>query len=110
MRIDYYKTTSGRRPVKEYILDLSKQDQARFFEVYEGIKDKGLNYHEVVFRPLSGKLWEIKFSAPSGGFRIAYVLIDKDFMIWLHVFRKTTQKTPKNDLWLAEKRMKEVLP
>jgi len=30
-------------------------------------------------------------------------------MIWLHAFKKTTQKTPKNDLRLAIKRMKEVL-
>ncbi|HXL73865.1 MAG TPA: type II toxin-antitoxin system RelE/ParE family toxin [bacterium] len=30
-------------------------------------------------------------------------------MIWLHAFKKTTQKTPKKDLRVAVKRMKEVL-
>jgi phage-related protein len=109
MKIGYYKTPSGRSPVEEFILGLPKADQARFIDVYDGIRQHGLNYHEVTFRHLKGKLWEIRFSAPGGGYRIAYVLIDKDLMFWLHVFKKTTQKTPKNDLWIAEKRMKEVL-
>jgi phage-related protein len=109
MVIDYYKSSSDRRPVREFIEKLPKADQARFVEVFEGIQQKGLSYHEVTFKHLDGKLWEIKFSAPSGGYRIAYVLIDKDFMIWLHAFKKTTQKTPKNDLRIAVKRMKEVL-
>ena len=30
-------------------------------------------------------------------------------MVWLHAFKKKTQKTPAGDLELAEKRMKEVL-
>ncbi len=51
----------------------------------------------------------MKFNAPSGGYRIAYVVAESNTMIWLHVFKKTTQKTPLNDLELAEKRMKEVL-
>ncbi len=40
---------------------------------------------------------------------IAYVVIDKDQMIWLHAFKKTTQKTPTLDLKIAERRMGEVL-
>ena len=108
MRIGYYKTPSGRSPVEEFILGLSKMDQARFVEVYDGIRAHGLGYHEVTFRQLKGKLWEIKFSAPGGGYRIAYVMIDKDSMFWLHAFKKQRQKTSKNDLWTAEKRMEEV--
>ena len=61
------------------------------------------------FRQLRGKLWEIKFNSPSGSYRIAYVVVDGDTMVWLHVFKKKTQKTPLDDLEIAEKRMKEVL-
>lgn len=109
MKIGYYKTPSGRSPIEDFILGLPKADQAQFVRVYQGIQRQGLSYHEATFKHLKGKLWEIKFSAPGGGYRIAYVLIDKESMFWLHVFKKTTQKTPKNDLWIAEKRMKEVL-
>lgn len=76
--------------------------------VFEGIKENGFECPRVKFRQLYGKLWEIKFGGDSGKYRIAYVLAGKDLMIWLHAFKKTTQKTPKNDLALAEKRMVEV--
>ena len=62
-----------------------------------------------MFKHLRGKLWEIKFSAKGGGYRICYVMIEWDNMVWLHVFKKTTQKTPSGDLAIAEQRMKEVL-
>jgi len=51
----------------------------------------------------------MKFSAPGGGYRAAYVMVSGEEMVWLHAFRKSTQKTPQKDLDMAEKRMKEIL-
>jgi phage-related protein len=34
-------------------------------------------------------------------------MVSGEEMVWLHAFRKSTQKTPGRDLDLAEKRMKE---
>ena len=109
MRVLFYKTRSGRMPVKEFISDLAKPDQARFIEVVESVERFGLGCPRVQFRQLRGKLWEIKFSGIGGGCRVAYVLLDKEQMIWLHAFKKEGQKTPLNDIRLAEKRMKEVV-
>ena len=109
MRITFYQTASGRIPVKEFIGSLSLQDQAKFWAVYRFIQDWGLDCPNVQFRQLKGKLWEIKFSSIGGGYRIAYVMIEKDLMVWLHAFKKKTQQTPMNDLDVALKRMKEVL-
>ncbi|MBC7753069.1 MAG: type II toxin-antitoxin system RelE/ParE family toxin [Moraxellaceae bacterium] len=109
MEIKFYQTVSGRSPIEDFIIDLPKLDQARFADVFEGIEKYGLDCPRVQFKPLRGKLWEIKFNAKSGGFRIAYVIVESDSMTWLHVFKKTTQKTPLGDLEMAEKRMKEVL-
>lgn len=109
MRILFYQLPSGRSPVEDFIESLPKADQARFADVILGIEQLGLSYTRVTFKPLRGKLWEIKFSAPGGGYRMVYVLVDATEMVVLHAFRKTTQKTPQRDLDLAEKRMKEVL-
>src|SRR5258708_3843129 len=109
MRVNFYELTSGRSPVEEFIESLPKADQARFAEVIVGIEQFGLAYSRVQFKPLRGKLWEIKFSSQGGGFRMAYVLITGEEIVILHAFRKSTQKTPLRDLDLAEKRMKEVL-
>ncbi len=109
MKVAFYISASGRQPVEEFITSLPKADQARFRDVFNGIQTYGLNCPRVQFRQLRGKLWEIKFSTSSGGYRIAYVLLQKDLMIWLHVFKKTTQKTTLQDLEIAEKRMKEII-
>lgn len=109
MHVSLYTAPSGRSPVEEFILSLPKADQARFADVYKGIKEYGLDCPRVIFKHLRGKLWEIKFSAPGGGYRICYVTIQKDSMVWLHAFKKMTQKTPAKDLNLAEQRMKETL-
>jgi phage-related protein len=109
MKVNFYELSSGRSPVEEFIESLPKGDQARFAEVIVGLEQFGLAYSRVQFKPLRGKLWEIKFSSPSGGYRLAYVLVTAEEMVVLHAFRKSTQKTPHRDLDLAEKRMKEVL-
>jgi len=104
-----YRNPGGRSPVEECIERLSKPDQARFAEIADGIERLGLGCPRVAFRQLDGKLWEIKFGTATGGFRVAYVIIERERMIWLHVFRKTSQKTPQNDLKLARRRMQEVI-
>lgn len=109
MVVAFYQTSSGRSPVEDYILGLSKAERARFTDVFEGVEKYGLGCPRVQFRQLRGKLWEIKFNTPGGGFRIAYVMVAGETMVWLHAFKKKTRKTPMEDLELAEKRMKEVL-
>ncbi len=109
MLIHFYETTSGRSPVEDFIEALQKPDQARFAEVIVGIEKHGFGYSRVQFKPLRGKLWEVKFSAQGGGYRVAYVMVSGEEMVWLHAFKKSSQKTPQKELDLAEKRMKEVL-
>ena len=106
IRIYFFETPSGKSPIKKFIDGLPRPDLARFLEEIEA---HGLNASRVIFKPLEGKLWEIKFNSPSSGYRVLYVLLEKDMMIWLHVFSKKTQKTPKRELNLARKRLKEVL-
>jgi phage-related protein len=109
VKISFYETASGRSPIEDFIENLPKADQARFAGVFDGIEKFGLGCPRVQFRQLRGKLWEVKFNSPSGGYRIAYVVVESKTMVWLHAFKKKTQKTPGSDLEIAEKRMKEVL-
>ena len=95
--------------MEKFIQSLPKTDQARFAEVYQGILQHGFDCPRVVFKVIEGKLWEVKFRSQGGGYRILYVIIDKDNMIWLHAFKKTTQKTPRQEIKVARKRMGEVL-
>jgi phage-related protein len=109
MKVTAYHSSSGRRPVDDFIGRLPASDRAKFVEVITGIEASGLEYQGAEFKHLTGKLWEIKFRAEGGGYRIAYVVVNANLMIWLHAFRKTSQKTRKADLELALKRLKELL-
>src|SRR5687768_17419132 len=109
MKIYLFETSTGNSPIKKFIDKLPKADQARFVEIFEEIEKHGLSAVRVIFKPLEGKLWEIKLKAPNAGYRVLYVLMERDMMIWLHAFSKKTQKTPLTELEIARKRLKEVL-
>ena len=109
MKIYLYETDSGNSPIKKFIDKLPESDQARFIEVFEEVEESGLGAVRVIFKPIEGKLWEIKFRAPTAGYRVLYVLVEQDMMIWLHAFSKKTQKTPVKELKVARKRLKDVL-
>ena len=109
MKVVFYQTLSGRRPVEEFILGLSFSDQALFKSIWDVIGREGLQYPFVQFKHLEGKVWKIKFKGVDGSYRIAYVVLSGPRMIWLHAFKKKTQKISPLDLGLALKRMREVL-
>ncbi|MFH1016648.1 MAG: type II toxin-antitoxin system RelE/ParE family toxin [Pseudomonadota bacterium] len=109
MKVKLYRSDRGRSPVEEFIDGLPKRDQARFLGALLGIEAEGFQCAGVGFRKLHGKLWEMKLRTEGGAYRIAYVVVPGGLMVWLHAFKKKTQKTDLNDLRLAERRMKEVL-
>jgi len=105
----FYETASGRRPVREWLLEMSDQDR----------RSVGFDVQTVEFgwpvgmptcRALGDGLWEVRSDLSNGvTARIIFCLI-ADKMILLHGFVKKTQKTPQKDLALARARMKEILP
>ena len=109
LKVEFYVTPSGRSPVEDFIKCLPLGDKERFRAILEGIEKEGVHFSRAQFKPLTGKLWEVKFSAPSGGFRIAYFIRKGGIMVIVHAFRKATQKTPHSDLDLAVRRMKELM-
>ena len=103
MRVYLYETPGGNSPIKKFIDGLPEVDQARFFEVIDEVEEHGFSAARVIFKPIEGKLWEIKFKSENVGYRVFYVMLEKELMAWLHAFSKKTQKTPKHELELARK-------
>lgn len=81
MRLYFYETQAGNSPIKRFIDELPKEDQARFLEVIDEIEANGLNATRVIFKPIEGKLWEIKFRSVRAGYRVFYILLEKDLMV-----------------------------
>jgi phage-related protein len=63
-------------PNQKLVDKLTEKDQARFNEVFNEIETHGLNASRLIFKPIEGKLWEIKFKSEGKGYRILYVLVE----------------------------------
>lgn len=103
----FYALSSGRRPVRDWLLELKKDDRriiGRDIQKVEFGWPLGMPY----CRPLGHGLWEVRSDLTGG--RIARVIfcIVSGEMILLHSFEKKTQKTPQPDIALALRPMKEI--
>ena len=103
----FYALPSGREPVRDWPLQLTKEDRAI---IGEDIKDVEFSWPigMPLCRSLDGGLWEVRSSLAQG--RIARVLfcVARGRMALPHGFIKKTQKTPAKDMDLARRRMKEM--
>jgi phage-related protein len=103
----FYSTSSGRRPVREWILDLSDEDRrlvGRDVQKVEFGWPLGMPY----CRPLGQGLWEVRSDLTGGRIgRVIFFIRDGE-MVLLHAFEKKAQKTPKHEIDVALKRKQEV--
>ncbi len=105
----FYVNAAGRRPVRDWILDLPAADRHTIGKDIQKV-EFGWPIGRPHCAPLGKGLWEVR-SVFDESNRIARVIfcIGDDHMILLHGFIKKTRKTPQSDIDLAEKRMKEVM-
>ena len=97
----------GRKPVREWILELPEADRYTVAKDIQKV-EFGWPLGRPHCAPLGAGLWEVRSTLASD--RIARLIsgMGDDHMILLHGFINKTQKTPKADIDLALKRMKEV--
>lgn len=101
----FYRTDSGREPVREWLQGLDADDRK---VIGEDVKDVEFSWPIGMsrVRALGHGIWEVRSSLAGG--RIARVLfcVETGCMVLLHGFMKKTQKTPQQEIDLAIKRMK----
>jgi phage-related protein len=101
----FYRSDSGREPVREWLKGLQPDERK---VLGEDIKDVEFSWPigMPLVRSLGRELWEVRSSLPRG--RIARVLfcVERGGMVLLHGFIKKTQRTAQRDIDLALKRKK----
>lgn len=103
----FYATGNGREPVREWLQSLNEEDRHSIGEDIAAA-EFGWPIGMPVCRPPGKGLWEIRSNVSAGRIaRIVFAVLDQR-MVLLHGFVKKTRKTPKPDLDLALKRMKEI--
>jgi phage-related protein len=101
----FFRSESGSEPVREWLKSLPKDERKAIGEDIAYVQFKW-----PIGKPrvdhLRGAVWEVRTSLTN---RIArtFFAIEGRQMVLLHGFIKKTQRTPSEDIKLAEKRFKE---
>lgn len=108
--IEYFKDSSGKNPIEEFLLKLKKSNNPLAEQTLKGLgKLKNRAYHkEPLSKHLESGLWELRIRAGTNILRIIYAFNKGRAIILLHVFIKKKQKTPPAELEIARKRFKEI--
>jgi phage-related protein len=108
LRTLFYKNASGTEPVRDFLIQLNKDDKKIIGEDIKKI-EYGWPIGMPVCKPLGEGLYEVRSNISSKRIvRIIFCIIGSE-MILLHGFIKKTQAIEKKDIDLARNRKREVL-
>src|SRR5262249_51107098 len=100
-----YKTRAGARPVKEFFAKLADEEVAAIVAGMREVREHGT----VAARHLRGEIYEVRADAATRSFRLLFSTEGRysQVLLSLSVYEKRTQRTPAQELELAEKRLRE---
>jgi phage-related protein len=108
--IKFYKTRSGKIPVKEFLDSLPSKHAQKVtwvLELVEKLDQVPVQY----FKKLksTNDIWEVRARIGSNSFRLLGFIDDDEFVILTNGFSKKSQKTPKQEIEVAEQRKADYL-
>ena len=104
-----WRITFYSKRVKLEVLALPKGILASFLHIAELIEEFGPKIGMPLTRSIGPGLFEIRAKGKEGIARLMFCYLTGKELVILNVFVKKTRKSPRKDLALARKRMKEVL-
>jgi phage-related protein len=103
--IEYYLDEDGISPVREFLATLDRKTLARFDWSIEQLKLLNIRAREPLVKHLEGKLWELRRASNGNIYRLLYFFFTGGKIVFVHGFQKKTQKTPRREIEIAQKRM-----
>ncbi len=106
--INFYRSESGKSPVEEFLDNLTAKQAKKVVWVLNMVEEH-INVPSKYFKKMvnTDNLWEIRVNLGSNIFRILCFFDGSEIIILNHAFQKKTQKTPRQAIKIAEKRMKD---
>lgn len=98
-----YRTQAGGRPVRDFLLSLPLDERAEVLAAMREVSKVGV----IIARHLRGDVYEVRASSATRSFRILFASEGRRAQVLLSLsgFIKKTQKTPRGELELAERRL-----
>lgn len=107
--VEYYEKEDGTFPAEEFILSLDSKMQAKMFRELDLLETFGNQLREPHSKPLGDGIYEIRAKVASDITRVLYFFVVNKKIILTNGFVKKTQKTPDNEIALAQKYRKDYL-
>jgi phage-related protein len=109
-RTVYYKNSSGRVPVREFIEGQDAKAKERIRADLVRLRRFGPALGFPYVRKLEGRdFWELRTRVGGDAYRTFYFAYTGRKFVLLHAFQKKSQKTPEKELDTAEARMKDYI-
>lgn len=105
----FYVEAGGRQAVREFLQTLDIRSQARFDWSIEQLRVRNVQAREPLVRHLEGKIWELRRESDTNIYRLLYCFLPGKRILFLHGFQKKSQKTPRREIELAQRRMNDFL-
>lgn len=106
MKVVFYKTRSGKEPVRQWLQKLTRQEKKTIGEDIKTVQF-GWPLGLPIVRKLGSDLWEVRSHVRTREARVLFTIVNENLVL-LHGFFKKTQKTSRGDIKLAMKRASEV--
>lgn len=99
----FYTTRAGRRPVRDFLDELSVSDREAVAEAMAEVRVEGLR----AGRHLRGDIWEVRAAGDRQAFRVLFAPEGRrsQILLALEGFSKKTRRTPPESIKLAERRL-----
>ena len=107
--VEFYVDDRGDSPVEAFIEGLDLKTQARFDWSIEQLRIRNVAAREPLVRKLDGKLWELREESQTNIYRVIYCFFSGRRIILLHGFQKKTQRMPRGEIEIAERRLERFL-
>lgn len=110
-KVYYFTTASGRNPVKEFIDRYDHRTRAKLLAVIEYLEHYGFHLETKYLHRMRGTktLWELRIAYAGNQYRIFLAKIGDKEIALLHAIVKKTQKVPRKEIDVAEKRFLEMM-
>ena len=104
-----YFTDGDTSPVVDYMMTLSPKERAKILREIDLLEKFGYQLGMPHSKKMTGtdELWELRIKLASNNHRVFYFHFINNKFVLLHAFRKKSQKTPKKEINLALKRIKQ---
>jgi phage-related protein len=107
--VEFYRDIYHREPAAEFLDSLPVVTRAKVVRLLNLLAEYGVLLKEPYTKQVRGKLRELRITDQMGAIRVLYFGFTGRRLILLHGFIKKTDKIPRREIEVAEKRMTDFI-